>query len=65
MRDIRAALDALAATLRVRWWSALDRGDFDEITRLVEASQAVHRAVVALTADGLGPCRGPARTHRN
>jgi hypothetical protein len=65
MRDIRAALDALAATLRARWWSALERGDFDEITRLVEASQAVHRAVVALTADSLGPCRGSARAHWN
>ena len=64
MRDIRAALDALAAKLGARWSSAVERGDFDEVTRLVEASYAVHRAVVALTADGLVPAQSSARTRR-
>jgi hypothetical protein len=35
------------------WSSTLERGDFEEVTRLVEASHAVHCAVVALSPDSL------------
>ena len=58
--DISAALGALAVELGARWPSALERGDFDEISQLAEASKAVHRAVVALTADGQVLARGTA-----
>jgi hypothetical protein len=49
--DIAEALCEVASELRSLWSSAVERGDFDEITRLVEASHAVHRAVIALTTD--------------
>ena len=52
---IGAALEVLASDLRVLWSSALGHGDFDEITRVIEASHAVHRAVIALRADTLIP----------
>jgi hypothetical protein len=48
---VRVNLETVANALARLWSSALDRGDFDEITRLVEASHAVHLAVVSLTAD--------------
>jgi hypothetical protein len=50
---IRADLDTVALQLRALWSSALEDGDFEEVTRLVEASHAVHRAVVALSPDSL------------
>jgi hypothetical protein len=49
--DVAASLDAAAAELRELWSSALARGDFDEVTRLADASHAVHRALIALTTD--------------
>jgi hypothetical protein len=48
---VSASLDALAADLRCLWASALEGGDFDEVTRLAEATQAVHCAVIALRPD--------------
>lgn len=50
---IRADLETLALELRALWPSALEDGDFEEVTRLVEASHAIHRAVVALSSDSL------------
>jgi hypothetical protein len=58
LRAIRADLDTLASELRALWSSALEDGDFDEVTRVVEASHAVHRAAVALTPDNLVPTSG-------
>lgn len=58
---IGTALDALASNLRLLWSSALERGDFNEITRLVEASHAVHRAALALSADSVIAARSWAR----
>jgi hypothetical protein len=52
---VRAELDAAAGELAGLWSSAFERGDFDEISRLVEASQAVHCAVIALTTDRVAP----------
>ncbi len=54
---IQASLDRLSAELRTLWSSALEQGDFQEITRFVEASHAVHRAVIALESDTLIPKR--------
>jgi hypothetical protein len=51
MDEVRATLDALASDLRTLWSAALDRGEFDEVTRLVEVSHAVHVAVIALEED--------------
>ena len=51
--DARIALDALAGQLTALWSLALEQDDFDEITRLVEAGRAVHRAALALSADSL------------
>jgi hypothetical protein len=48
---VAATLDRVAGELRSLWSSALGRADSKEITRLVEASHAVHRAVNALRAD--------------
>jgi len=53
VEDIRDELEALACALRALWSSTLERGDFEEVTRLVEASHAVHGAVVALSPDSL------------
>jgi hypothetical protein len=52
---IRADLDALALKLRSVWSSAMEEGDFEEVTRLVEASHAVHRAVIALSWESAFP----------
>lgn len=53
--DIRAELETLARALRELWSSTLERGDFEEVTRIVEASHAVHRAVVAVSPDSPMP----------
>jgi hypothetical protein len=60
LSDVGRALDTIAMALRSRWASALEHGDFEEVTRIVEASHAVHRAAVALTGDTLLPARGRA-----
>ena len=49
--EIRIALEILSAELRTKWSVALERGRFDDVTRLAEASHAVHRAALALTLD--------------
>jgi hypothetical protein len=56
--DIRAELETLAHALRASWSSTLERGDFEEVTRIVEASHAVHRAVVAVSPDSPMPDLG-------
>jgi hypothetical protein len=50
---IGASLDTLAADLRALCSAALESGDFNEVTRLVEASHAVHRAALALDTDAV------------
>lgn len=55
------ALDAVARDLRRVWATALARGDFDELTRLVEASHAVQRAVISLKGDAPVAVPGPGR----
>lgn len=57
VREVRAALDAVADDLTRLWTSAVRRGDFTEIDQLVEASQAVHRAAIALGRESRGPSR--------
>lgn len=55
---VEATLDTVASDLRSLWSSALERGDFDEVTRLIEVSHAVHVAIIALrkdTFDLIGP----------
>ena len=52
-RDPAATLDRVADDLHALWTDALALGDFAEVTRLVEASHAVHRAVVALRSDNV------------
>jgi hypothetical protein len=49
--EVGSELEALASDLRGLWSSALKQGNFNEISQLVEASHAVHRAVIALRAD--------------
>jgi hypothetical protein len=56
--DIRAELETLARALRALWSSTLERGDFEEVTRIVEASHAVHRAVVAVSPGSQLPKSG-------
>jgi hypothetical protein len=56
--DIRAELETLARALRALWSSTLERGDFEEVTRIAEASHAVHRAVVAFSPDRPAPEAG-------
>ena len=46
----RSSLESVAADLRGLWAAAIDRADFAEVARLVEASHAVHRALIALDA---------------
>lgn len=48
-----AELDDVDRELRAMWSDAFVKADFDEITRLVAASQAVHRAAVALRGNAL------------
>jgi hypothetical protein len=59
--ELRADLDTLADKLRGLWSSALERGDFDEISRLVDASHAIHRAAVALSAERAVLAWGPGK----
>jgi hypothetical protein len=47
----RSCLESVAADLRGLWAAAIERSDFTEVARLVEASHAVHRAVIALGAE--------------
>jgi hypothetical protein len=49
--DVQARLDQLAADLTLLADAAMTGSDFGEITRLVEASQALQRAVLALRVD--------------
>lgn len=51
LAKIIVALDALSSQINVLWSSALARQDFDEVTRIVEASHAIHRAALALEID--------------
>jgi hypothetical protein len=53
LNEIRIALEVLSAELRSQWTSALERGHFNDVTRLAEASHAVHRAALALTSDSV------------
>lgn len=48
-----AELDAVDRELRAMWSDAFVKSDFDEITTLVAASQAVHRAAVALRGNAM------------
>jgi hypothetical protein len=48
--DVVATLATVADRLRAMGSRAVENGDFDGVTRLVEAGQAVERALVALTA---------------
>ena len=50
--EICAELDTLAGRLCGMSSSAMRRGDFDEVTRVVEATHAVQRAIVALCPNG-------------
>lgn len=52
--DIVTTLAAVAARLRAMESRAVEDGDFDEVTRLVEAGHAVERALVALTPGAAG-----------
>jgi hypothetical protein len=51
LAEVQHRLDELAADLSILSSAAMDTGDFDEITRLIEASQAVQRAVLSLRED--------------
>lgn len=51
LEEIIVALDALSSQINALWSSALARQDFDEVTRIVEASHAIHRAALALEID--------------
>lgn len=51
LAEIIVALDALSSQINALWSSALARQDFDEVTRIVEASHAIHRAALALEID--------------
>jgi hypothetical protein len=51
--EVGAVLELLATELRHLWATALQGGNVAQVTRLVEASHAVHRAEVALTPDSL------------
>lgn len=57
-RAIAADLDALARRIRRAWASALERGDTEQVVRLVEACHAVQRAAAALRSDTLVPRSG-------
>lgn len=53
--DTRAVLDAVAADLSDTWSHAIADGDFVTLNRIIEASHAVHRALVALSEDTVVP----------
>jgi hypothetical protein len=61
--DVAATLDAVAGELRALWSVAITRSDFNEVTRLVDASHAVHRAVLALRADNVIGASPDRRSH--
>jgi hypothetical protein len=48
LATILASLEAVAGDLRTLWAAAVERSDFAEVTRLVGASHAVHRALLTL-----------------
>jgi hypothetical protein len=48
---LRTRLQAVADDIDALWPEALERGDLDHITRVVDASHAVHRALLALGND--------------
>ncbi|MGE3620952.1 MAG: hypothetical protein AB7L84_10875 [Acidimicrobiia bacterium] len=54
---VRRRLDEVAAGLRSLLSDSRARGDFDVITRLMEAGQAVQRALVALEGPPIAPVR--------
>lgn len=49
--SLEVHLEAAAEDLRGQWATALRTGDFRAVDRIVEASHAVQRALVALQAD--------------
>jgi len=49
--EVQALLEEIAAELSILSSTAMSSGDFAEITRLVEAAQAVHLALVSLRED--------------
>jgi hypothetical protein len=51
--ETRRKLEDVASELRGLWAEAIERADFAEVARLVDASHAVHRAVIALSADAV------------
>lgn len=56
---LRQRLEAIAHDVDEVWDVALDSGDYELVSCYVEASQAVHRAVVALGAGRIGSAGGP------
>lgn len=50
---LASELDHVADELRSLWSSALEVGDFIDVTRFAEAGHAVQRAVIALETDQL------------
>jgi hypothetical protein len=59
---LASRLEGVADDLRTLWSAATERREFAEVTRLVEASHAVHRAVIALRSEPV--ITGMARTDR-
>jgi hypothetical protein len=53
VNDLRATLEGVASDLRRLWSAEIERADFDLLSRLVEASHAVHRALLALGSGSL------------
>jgi hypothetical protein len=53
LATLASELDHVAAELRSLWSSALEAGDFIDVTRFAEAGHAVQRAVIALETDQL------------
>lgn len=55
--EVQVLLKEIAGELSILSSTAMTSGDFDEITRLVEAAQAVHRALVSLREDEPQPAQ--------
>lgn len=53
--EIEVHLQAAATELQAQWSSAMLLGDFTTLDCIIEASQAVHRALTALQTDRLQP----------
>jgi hypothetical protein len=51
--EVEVHLEAAATELQAQWSTAIVNGDFAAIDRIIEASQAVHRALTALQTDRL------------